>query len=292
MSSNLQGILWALIAACLFAVVSAMAKHAVTQYHVLQILFFRQVVVLLSAVPELSKDFPAQLATRRPGLHAIRLAGAFIALGCGIWAVAVLPLTTAITLAFAQVFFVSLLAWAFLGERVGIHRIGAIIAGFIGVVVAMRPGTAGLFDLHALIPIAGAMGAAVAIISVRRLSQTETTATLLAWQAIFVGALAGIPMIWFWVTPDAFGLAFLLTMGALSAVGQWVGVRALRLGEAVVIGPIEYTKLIYAALIGYLVFAEVPDVWTLTGAVIIVCSALYILYRERRAPGLSKAQSP
>lgn len=91
MSSNLQGILWALIAACLFAVVSAMAKHAVLEYHVLQILFFRQVVVFLSAVPELSKDFPSQLATRRPGLHVIRLSGAFVALGAGIWAVAVLP---------------------------------------------------------------------------------------------------------------------------------------------------------------------------------------------------------
>lgn len=178
-------------------------------------------------------------------------------------------------------FFVTLLAWAFLAERVGVHRVGAVIAGFVGVVVAMRPGTEGLFDANALIPIAGALGAAVAIISVRRLSQTETTATLLAWQSIFVGALAGVPLFWLWVTPDAFGVAFLLAMGGLAAVGQWVGVRALRLGEAVVIGPIEYTKLIYATLIGYLVFAEVPDAWTLTGAAIIIGSALYILYRER-----------
>jgi drug/metabolite transporter (DMT)-like permease len=118
-------------------------------------------------------------------MHALRLVGAFVALSCGIWAVAVLPLTTAITLGFAQVFFVSLLAIWVLRERVGIHRIGAVIVGFIGVVVVMRPGVHGIINLHALIPIAAALGAAIAIISVRTLSQTESTATLLIYQSVF-----------------------------------------------------------------------------------------------------------
>ncbi len=278
--NNLKGILWALLATALFAIVVAMAKVAVNEYHVLQVLFFRQVVVFLSCIPSIVKTFPEGLKTRYPVMHSSRLIGAFVALSCSIWAVAVLPLTTAITLGFAQVFFVSLLALAFLSEPVGLHRIGAVVVGFIGVVVAMRPGVEGIVDVHSLIPIFGALGAGVAIISVRKLSQTESTATLLLYQALFVGVLAGLPLFWLWVTPDLKDTLFLLTMGALATVGQWVGVKALRLGEASVIGNIQYMQLIYATILGYFVFSEVPDIYTICGAAIIIGSSIYIIHRE------------
>ncbi len=280
MSDNLKGILWALAATGLFSVVAAMAKVAVTEYHVLQILFFRQIIVLLSSLPSIAKSFPESLKTNHPGIHAARLIGAFVALSCSIWAVAVLPLTTAITLAFAQVFIVALLALKFLGEPVGRHRIGAIVVGFVGVVIVMRPGVEGTFVWHALIPALGAFGAGIAIISVRKLSQSESTATLLVYQALFVGALAGMPLLWVWVTPDLEGLIFLLAMGVLATLGQWVGVQALRLGEASVVGNIEYVKLIYAAVLGYVLFSEVPDIYTVTGAAVIVGSSAYIFHRE------------
>ncbi|NKB52901.1 MAG: EamA family transporter [Rhizobiaceae bacterium] len=277
---NMRGIGWALVAAAMFAFTAALAKVAIEDYHVLQILFFRQLVVLISSLPAIAPTFPDSLKTPHIKAHAIRLSGAFVALSCSIWAVAVLPLTTATTLAFAQVFFVALLAMWFLNEPVGKVRITAIVIGFIGVVIVMRPGTEGLFNSYALIPLAGALGAAIAIVSVRRLSQVETTATLLTYQAIFVGLLAGLPLIWLWRTPDLMGLLLLLSMGVLAAVGQWVGIRALRLGEVSVIGNIEYTKLIYAAILGYVLFQEIPDIYTIAGAAIIVVSAIYIFHRE------------
>ena len=280
MHDNIRGILWALISAALFATVAAMAKVAVTQYHVLQILFFRQAIVFLSSLPSITRNLPQSLKTQRPALHLLRLTGAFVALSASIWAVAVLPLTTAITLAFAQVFFVALLAMRFLGESVGAHRLGAVAVGFIGVVVVMQPSVDGLINVYALIPVAGAIGAAFAVISVRTLSQTESTATLLLYQALFVGALAGIPLFWFWTTPDLPGLLLLLAMGILATMGQWVAVKALRLGEASVIGNIQYTQLIYAAILGYAMFGETPDSHTLLGAAIIIASALYIVHRE------------
>lgn len=283
MSTNVKGILWGLLAAAVFSVVSAMAKVAVTDYHVLQILFFRQIVVFLSVLPDIAGDFRQNLKTQRPGLHAVRLIGAFIALSCGIWAVAVLPLTTATTLAFAQVFFVALLALWFLNEPVGRHRIAAVIVGFVGVLVVMRPGVEGFVDLNAVIPILAALGAAVAITSVRKLSQTDSTATLLVYQSVFVGALAGIPMLWLWVTPDLSGWAFLLAMGVLATLGQWVGVKALRLGEVSLVSNMEYTKLIYAALLGYVLFSEIPDAYTVLGACIIIGSSIYILHRENKS---------
>ncbi len=277
---NIKGILWALLATGLFAIVAAMAKVAVTEYHVLQILFFRQAMVFLSSVPSIKKSFPESLKTQHPGIHAIRLIGAFVALSCGILAVAVLPLTTAITLSFAQVFFVALIALRVLNEPVGIHRIGAVLVGFVGVVVIMRPGADGILNTYTLIPIIGAIGAATAATSVRKLSQTESTATLLAYQSIFVGAMSGIPLIWLWVTPDRGGTLLLLTMAILATVSNWIGVKALRLGEASVVGSIQYTQLIYAAILGYLVFKEVPDIYTIIGAGIIIGSSAYIIHRE------------
>ncbi|VAW22689.1 Permease of the drug/metabolite transporter (DMT) superfamily [hydrothermal vent metagenome] len=280
MPDNIQGIFWALFAAALFSIVIALAKVAVSEYHVLQILFFRQIIVFFSSLPDIAKTFPDSLKTQRPGTHALRLVGAFVALSSGIWAVAVLPLTTATILAFTQVFFVVLLAFWFLKEPVGLHRIGAVITGFFGVIIVMRPGINGLMSIHALISIVGALGAAVAVISVRKLSQTESTATLLAYQSIFVGALAGVPLFWLWINPDFEGLLLLLAMGVLATIGQWVGIKALRIGEASVISNMEYSKLIYAAILGYALFGEIPDIYTWVGAAIIIGSSAYIFRRE------------
>lgn len=280
-SDNFRGALWALLSTALFSVAAAMAKIAVEDYHVLQILFFRQIVVFTSSIPSIAKSYPQGLRTKNPKIQAIRLLGAFVALSCGLWAVAVLPLTTAITLGFAQVFFIALLAFKVLNEPIGQHRLVAIIIGFIGVVVVMRPGVEGFIDIHALIPIAAALGAAVAIILVRRLSQTESTATLLIYQAVFVGVLAAIPLFWLWVTPDIPGLILLFATGLVATTGQWVGIKALRLGEASVIGNIQYAQLIYAAILGYFLFSEIPDRYTVTGAIIIIGSSAYLLYRER-----------
>jgi len=199
-----------------------------------------------------------------------------------------LPLTTALTIGFAQAFFVALLANHFLGERIGGHRLGAILAGFAGVLIVMRPGMQGLFDFNVFIPIGAAVGAAVAITSVRQLSQSESTATLLAYQAIVVGILAGVPLIWLWTTPDLFGLLFLLAMGVIAAAGQWVGVKALRLGEASVVANVQYMQLVYAAILGYFLFDETPDRYVITGAAVIVGSSIYLLHRER----LAKAKRP
>lgn len=279
--------LWALIATALFALAAAMAKVAVKDYHILQILFFRQLVVFLSSLPFIASSFPASLKTQQPLIHTYRLIGAFIALSGGIWAVSILPLTTATTLGFAQVFFISLLAWYFLNEPIGTHRLGAVALGFLGVILVMRPGFDGILNVNVLIPTIAALGASVAIISVRKLSQTESTATLLVYQALFVGILAGIPLFWLWVTPDLPSLLFLMAMGVLAAGGQWTGVIALRLGEASVIGSIQYVQLIYAAILGFILFCEVPDRYTLLGAAIIISASLYLMYRE----SLSKKKS-
>lgn len=278
--NNLRGLLLALLSTALFTIVAAMSKIAVEDYHVLEILFFRQFVIFLSCVPSLRQSFFVSLKTQRPKMHLLRLVGAFLSLSCGIWAVSVLPLTTALTLGFAQVFFTALLALFFLKEAVGKHRIGAVIVGFIGVIIVMRPGVEGIIDLNALIPILAAIGTAIAFTSVRSLSQTESTTTLLVYQAIALGVVAGVPLFWFWQTPDLAGTLLMLAIGLVSAVGSWVSIQSLRLGEASVISNIQYMKLIYGAILGYFLFNEIPDIYTIVGAAIIIASSIYIYRRE------------
>lgn len=278
-----SGVSWALLAALLYTLAAAAAKVLVGDFHVLEILFFRQIVVLLSTLPEMRRSFPQALYTSRPGLHAIRLVGAFLALSCGIWAVAVLPLATATTLGFSQVFFVALLARFFLGETVGPKTFAAIALGFAGVLVVMRPGGEGLSLLHAAIPLLGGVGGAMAVISVRRLAQTESTATLLLYQSLFVGLLSGLPLVVLWVTPDLPQLLLLFGIGILATLGQWCGVQALRLAEASVVGTLDYIKLVYAELLGMLAFDERSDRQTVFGAALIVLAA-YATVRLRPRP--------
>ncbi|MEM7268515.1 MAG: DMT family transporter [Pseudomonadota bacterium] len=282
MSDNVRGLLWGLLAMVLFALVLALVKTASASYHVLQILFFRQVMVFLSTLPQIAGNFPHSMRTDQPGWHTLRIFGALTGLVCSVYAVALLPLTNAITLMFAQVFFTAILAAWLLREQVGPRRVAAIFVGFIGVVVAMRPGTESLFDAASLLAIGSALGAAFAVVSVRRLSQTESTATLLAYQSVFVGAAVALPLPWIWVTPTIPDTLLLLTLGAVAVVAQWVGIQALRLGEASVVSNLEYTKLVWGAILGWLLFREIPDQWTLAGAAIIVSAALYIFHRERR----------
>jgi len=282
MSNNIKGVLWGLLSAALFTLVSALAKIAVIEYHVLQILFVRQCFVFASALPVLLKTFPHGFKTQHPLPHALRLGGAFVALSTGIWAVALLPLTTATTLAFAKVFFVALLASLFLGEATTRTRVLGIALGFLGVLIVIRPGFDGLASLYALVPLTGALGAAVAVVCVRKLSQTESTATLLGYQAVFVGLMAGLPMFWLWKTPDLFGFVLLISMALIATLGQWIGIKALRLGEASLVSSTEYFSLIYAALLGLVLFSELPDAFTLIGAATIIFSALYMMQKEHR----------
>lgn len=282
MTNNSKAAFLALISTALITGVAALSKAAVVDYHVLQILFFRQCIIFLSTLPQITHDFPNSLKTKNPKVHAIRLTGAFVGLTCGIWAVGLLPLTTATTLAFSQTFFMAILALIFLKESVGIHRIGAIIVGFVGVLIVVRPGSEGFANLGTFIAITGALGAAVAFISVRWLSQSERTATLLVYQATFVGILAAIPMFWLWKTPDFMGWILLTSVGVLAVPAQWIGVTAVRLGESSLLAYIQYAKLLYAGLLGYFIFDEVPDRYTLIGATVIIASALYIFHRESK----------
>ena len=279
---NVRGTIFALAAAAMFTIVSALVKFAAKDYHVAQILLFRQAVMLVFVLPVLIKHFPHSLNTRRPGLHLLRLVGALAALTLSFTAVANLPLATAISFSFTKSLFVTIFAGLLLGEAVGWRRVTAIAIGFLGMLIILRPEAGSTANIYALVAIAAAIGAATAVTCVRALTSTESTATLLSYQAIFVGLLVAIPAYFVWQTPDAEGFLVLIAIGVVSISAQWLGVQSYRAGEVSVVTGMEYTKLIYAGLIGIVVFSEWPDNNTLIGASIIISASAFTIWRESK----------
>ncbi len=286
---NVRGTIFALAAAAMFTVVTALVKLAATDYHVAQILLFRQAVMLIFLLPLLLKHFPQSLITKRPGLHVLRLSGALAALTLSFTAVAYLPLATAISFSFTKTLFVTIFAAIFLGEAVGWRRVFAIVVGFFGMLIMLRPDAGSAISYYAIIAIAAAAGAATAVTCVRALTSTESTVTLLSYQAIFVGLLVAIPSFFVWQTPDTTGLLILIAIGAVSVVAQWLGVQAYRAGEVSVVTGMEYTKLIYASLIGIFIFSEWPDSKTLIGAAVIISASAFTIWRETKVGKPKKA---
>ena len=275
------GIHAALAAAFLYSVATGMAKFALADFHLLQVLFFRQIVVLLASSPTILRSLPQMCHPDRPRLQMLRLIAGFCALSLSLWAVAKLPLATATVLMFTQVFFAILIGKWVLKEQVSLARLVLVGFGFLGVVIVLNPQGNSFANVFVLVPMAAALSAAIAGASVRHLSQTNSTGLLLAYQALFVGVLSGISMFWLWKTPDLQQLIFLFSIGVFSTIGQWLGVRALRLADISLIAGVENTKLIYAVLIGLLVFGEMPDAREMVGSLIIAIAAYMSVVKRR-----------
>lgn len=280
MSNTTKAIVLALLSTAFFTAANAMIKVAADDYHVFQLIFFRQSIILLSTMPAILRNWPATLKTKRPIPHMLRLGGGFTGMICGMVALSGLPLANATTLGFAKIMFLAIIAFLFLKESLGPHRVGGIIIGFLGVLLVMRPDVGGMINQYSLIAILAALGGAISAAGVRALSHTESPQTLLAYQALAFGIVAAIPLYWVWHQPDLQGFLFLIAFGLISTIAQWLGVLSFRFGEASVVGNIDYMNLVYATAFGYLLFDEIPDWQTMAGAGLIIGASAYIMHRE------------
>lgn len=280
--ANLRGGLWYLAGAVLLSVMLALIKLAGQTLHVFEILFFRQLVMAAVAAPVIAHGFPGALKTARVDLQLIRIGVAFGAMTLGFTAVIHLPLAVATTLGFTKTFFMTGLGIFLLGEVVRTRRWAALLAGFAGVLVVLWPREGGEFSLYGLASIGSAGLVAMVLVLIRRLAQVDRPVTILAWQAIGVGVLMFVPMLFFWQTPTPAEAALLLAIGLVSAAGQYINILALRAGEASALAPLDFSRLVFALILGLAIFAEWPDVRTFLGAAVIVGAALYTLQRERR----------
>jgi drug/metabolite transporter (DMT)-like permease len=172
------------------------------------------------------------------------------------------------------------LSIVFLSESVGVRRWLATAVGLIGVLIILRPGSSS-FHPAVFFPLVSALSWACMLIMTRMMSGREAAITTMTYSSIVgVGILSAlVPLVW--VAPSWHDILFGILVGLASTVGQWIVVLAFRYADASVLAPFSYTQLLWVSILGFLIFGEVPDLWTVTGAAFIVASGLYTAHRER-----------
>jgi drug/metabolite transporter (DMT)-like permease len=264
----------------LFAVNDAMGKWLVATYTVGQVLLIRSFAALALLGPFIWRNRASFRAAPRPGMQALRAVLATVEVACFYWAVSYLPLADVMAYYLAGPIFVTAIAGALLGERVGWRRWTAVAVGFLGVIVCLRPGAAAL-SWPALIALAGSFTFSLSMIATRTLRGTSDTVLVVAQTvaALLFGAVLA-PLNWVSLTPcDGVLLALL---GMVAMVAHVCVNRSLKLAPASTVVPYQYTTIVWAVLFGYLVFGDVPDGFMLSGAAIIIGAGLSIYLRERR----------
>lgn len=270
-----------MLAAFGFALMVALIKMVGQRLPITQILFIRQLGMTIMLVPFLVKTFPSSMKTDHLHLQLLRIMLALIAMLAGFTAVVNMPLADATAIAFAKSFFVTIFAVFILKESVGLYRWSAVFVGFIGVMVMVRPGTEG-FSLYGALAIIGAASAGLVMVIIRKLTRVDPPATILAYQAIGVGLIMAVPAMIQWLPPTPKEWLLLAGIGVVSYFAQKANILAYTYGEASLLASLDYVRLLYATVFGWLLFTELPSMSTWVGASIIVVASVFTVYRERR----------
>ena len=278
-----------------FSLQDVIIKWIAGGYPIHQVMVLRSLVALplLLVIVRFEAGLPA-LRARRPGMLALRGLILLVCYTSFYLSLPALPLATAVALSFSSPLFIAALAGPMLGERVPPRRWAAILFGFAGVLVVVRPGV-GVFEAAAVLPLIGAATYALAQILARRLGSTDASSVMALYQnGVFLlgGALLAVtlgggwlegpmhPSVAFlvrpWALPPVPDLALLLATGAIAGLGAFLLTHAYRIAEANAIAPFEYTSLIWAVLWGYAIWAEVPDAATFLGIAMILGASIYV----------------
>jgi drug/metabolite transporter (DMT)-like permease len=273
-----------------YSISDATAKFLTHDFHPLQVVWFRLLGLLTVGLWLLAAGGLPVLRTGRPGLQILRGVVAALSSACFIFAISYVPLADAVAVSFVAPFMVTVLGALVLREFVGIRRWVAVTIGFIGAMIVVRPGF-GLFHPAILLVLGAATLFAFRQILSRILGPLDKTVTTITYTSIGSVAILTVPAIVVWQTPAGLSQVLLIFLVAASAgVGEIFVIRALELAQAVTLAPLQYTMIVWSTSLGWLIFAQLPDHWTLFGAAIIMASGLYTLHRERlaslrRAPG-------
>ena len=287
---NRRAALWLLASATLFTFTGVLVKWLGQTLHPFEISFFRALVALAVILPILARTggLLAGIKTQIPLLQLTRGVVGSVAMFLGFYAIVALPLAEAQAISFSRNLFLVPLAAFFLSEVIGVRRAVAAGVGFIGVIIMLRPGmgenSLGLvLSLGAMAALGHAFLVALATVLVNIASRYDGPVTLMFYTNTVSLSLIAVPTYFVWQTPTWTELAMLVAMGVLATISHNCFIRAFALGEASAIAPVDYSRLVFAALAGWVIFADVPDVYTILGASIIVASSFYIIRREAQA---------
>jgi len=284
LSGNARGSLWLLVGGLFATVMVTGIKFVGQRLPVLEILFFRQMFVFVLLTPILTKEFPSAFRTQRLKLHLSRCAISIVAMTTGFTAIVHLPLAEATAISFSRAMFATLLAIIVLKEVVGIRRWSAAIIGFIGVLVIVRPSPEGVNE-YALMALFSAALVACNLIMTKSLTTTERPSTIMAYHAGVLTVAYAVPCWWLWIKPTWTEMGLIVGIALLMSMVQYCMIRGYKEAEASAAQPLEYVRLIYAAGIGFIIFAEIPVIWTWAGATLIIGSSIYTIRRNAMKDG-------
>ena len=284
MSDNARGALWMLASAMTFAAMTTLIKFLGSDYPSALQTFYRQAAGLVVLSPVILRRRSAAFATTRPGILIFRAGAGTLGMILSFYAFQKMPLADANALSFTRTLWLVPLAMFVVKEQVGLLRVAAAAVGFLGVLVMIRPGVGGHFEVGvpALAMLASSFLFAMTVTGMKVLTRDHSPMVLLVWSAV-LGLMFSIPgaiLTWRWPEPRDFML--LCLMGVIATANQACYIKGMQLGDAAAMAPIDYTRLVFSVGAGFVLFHEVPGVWTLAGAGIVVASTLFITLREQQ----------
>jgi len=281
MNKNLLGILLMTLGMFSLSVNDIIYKNLTMNFPVWEAVFFRAISGSIISLYLVYHSGITSIKTKKPVRHFVR---AFSAVGCVvlyIFGIKYLMLSENIAIAHSAPIIAALLAVPILGEKIGIHRMLAIVIGFIGVLVIVKPGT-DLFQLKSLLPIGSALFMASVYLTTRSLMNTESSTSIVFYYSF---TLLFTSLIFFpsdFVIPDTFNLVIALSLGIMGSMGHYFMSQAARHADVAVTSPFEYSSFIFVGVMGYLFFYEIPSKSVVAGAILIIISGIYVAYRERK----------
>ena len=274
------------VAAILFVAMHTVVRSMSGQLHPFEIAFFRAFLGLFVLLPFVFKDNFSILKTKNIKLHSLRgilNAGAML---CFFYGLSITPLAQVTALGFSAPLFATVLAVIFLGEVVRVRRWTAIIIGFLGTMIILRPGMVDLGIGPLLIVISAAIWS-VALMVIKVMTRTDSSVTISFYASIFLSPLVFFAAFPFWELPSWEQLGWMFLLAALGTFAQTLMNQSLKLADTSVVMPVDFSKMIWATLLGFVFFDEVPDFYTWVGAILIFGSTTYIAIRESRLKKVS-----
>ncbi len=263
------------------ALMGGIVRHVSVELEVFMIAFFRILFGFLVFTPLFVRHGFVPLKTKRLGLHAFRGFLNSFAILLTFLAFSMVPLAKVMALKFTGPLFATILALVILGEVIRARRITALIIGFAGALVIVRPGVE-VVDIGSLIILGAAFFWGLITIVVKMLTRTESNVAIAVYTTIFTMPITLAIAIPYWQTPTPEQFLWLFALGGLGSISHWCRAQAARDADITAIMPVDFSVLIWAALIGYFAFGEIPGLWIWIGALIIFSATTYIAYRERQ----------
>ncbi|MGY0556480.1 MULTISPECIES: DMT family transporter [unclassified Lysobacter] len=262
-----------------FALMVITIRLASESLHTFEVAFFRSFFGMLAALPLVLKHGPGLLRTQQLPRYLVRCVLGTLSMFCGFWAIGNLPLAEAVSLSYSTPLFVTIAAVLWLGEQVRVRRWSAVVLGFIGVLVIVRPGTAE-FSAGTLVAVSAAVISAIVAIQIKQLSHTEPADRIVVLTTIFWVPMSLVPALWVWEWPQGITWLWVIAAGILGTAGHMLWTRALKLGDVSALTPISFVQLPIVVVFGFFLFGESLDRWTVIGATIILVANGYIAHRE------------